>query len=115
MSRSYSIEETLVAVSDLTSARLDRYIRVGVVQPVRSDQGHVFREIDIARLSLLVDLTEGYALDDEALKLVMSLLDQLHGIRGDMRAMLDAVSQEPPETRARLSRAIHEMRIVVRD
>ncbi|AGT09752.1 hypothetical protein [Paracoccus aminophilus] len=114
MSRHYTVRETLVAVPDLSSGQLDRYIRVGVVRPISSAEGPVFREIDIARLSLLVDLTEGFALDDEALGLVMSLLDQLHGARADMRAMLDAVAQEPAETRARLSRAIHEIRVVVR-
>lgn len=114
MTHRFSARETLDAVAELTPEQLDRYVRAGVVQPVQSEQGPVFRDIDIARLSLLVDLAEGYHLDEEALALVMSLLDQLHGLRGDMRAILDAVSHEPPETRARLSRTIQEVRVVIR-
>lgn len=114
MSRHFTVQETLEAVADLAPAQLDRYIRAGVVRPVSTAEGPAFREIDIARLSLLVDLTEGYALDDEGLALVMSLLDQLNGIRSDMRAILDAVAQEPAETRVRLSQAIHEVRVVLR-
>ena len=114
MSRHFTVQETLTAVAELTPDQLDRYIRAGVVQPVSTTEGPVFRELDIARLSLLVDLSEGYALDDEGLALVMSLLDQLNGVRADMRAILDAVAQEPPETRVRLSHAIHEIRVVLR-
>ncbi|WP_312527569.1 hypothetical protein [Paracoccus sp. (in: a-proteobacteria)] len=115
MSRHYSVEETLAVVTDLTEVDLQRYVAVGIVKAVSSDRGPIFREIDIARLSLLVDLTEGYALDDEALGLVMSLLDQLNGLRADMRAILDAVGQEPPETRLRLRQAINEVRVIIRD
>lgn len=114
MEQRYSLSRTLEAVPDLTPAQLARYMRAGVVQPVQSQDGPLFRDIDIARLSLIVDLAEGYHLDDEALGLVMSLLDQLHGLRGDMRAILDAVAQEPPETRERLGRTIHEVRVILR-
>lgn len=110
MIRHYTFQETLTVVSDLTEPDLNRYIRAGVVQTITSTQGPVFRDIDIARLGVLVELTEGYALDDEALGLVMSLLDQLNGMRADMRAVLDAIAQEPPETRQRLGRAISDGR-----
>ena len=36
------------------------------------------------------------------------------GLRGDMRAMLDAVAREPAETRIRLKTVIREVRIGVR-
>lgn len=114
MTDRFSAHDALAAVPDLTADQLDRYILMGVIQPVQSEQGPVFRDIDIARLSLIVDLADGYSLDDEALGLIMSLLDQLHGLRGDMRAILDAVAHEPPETRARLSRTIQEVRVVIR-
>ena len=63
---------------------------------------------------LVADLAEGYHLDEEALNLVLSLVDQLHGLRGDMRAILDALAREPVETRVRLKTAIREVRLVVR-
>ena len=107
----YTLTETLSVVEDLDAEQLDRYIRAGVVVPVQSATGPLFRELDLARLSLVVDLTEGYHLDEEALALVMSLVDQLHGLRGDMRAMLDAVAREPAETRVRLKTVIREVRI----
>ncbi|CAM3222665.1 chaperone modulatory protein CbpM [Paracoccus aminovorans] len=113
--RHYTLVEALARVEDLTPEQLHRYIRAGVVVPVQSEHGPLFRELDLARLSLVVDLAEGYHLDEEALALVLSLVDQLHGLRGDMRAMLDAVAREPVETRVRLKAAIREVRVVVRD
>ena len=112
--RHYTLAETLVLLPDLTREQLESYIRGGVVLPVQSGAGPLFRDLDIARLQLVVDLSEGYHLDDEALALVLSLVDQLHGLRGDMRAILDAVAREPEETRVRLKAAIREVRVVTR-
>lgn len=112
--RHYTLAETLVVVADLTPGQLDRYIRAGVVVPVQSEQGPLFRDLDLARLHLVVDLAEGFHLDDEALTLVLSLVDQVHGLRGDMQAILDAVAREPVETRLRLKTAIRELRVVSR-
>ncbi|MFC3570385.1 hypothetical protein [Paracoccus sp. TOH] len=113
--RHYTLAEALQAVGELSAEQLDRYIRAGVVIPVQSEHGPLFRELDLARLNLVVDLAEGYHLDEEALAMVLSLVDQLHGLRGDMRAMLDAVAREPVETRVRLKAAIREVRVVTRD
>ncbi len=112
--RHYTLTETLSVVDDLDAEHLDRYIRAGVVVPVQSSSGPLFRELDLARLNLVVELTEGYHLDEEALAMVMSLVDQLHGLRGDMRAILDAVAREPAETRVRLKAAIREVRVIMR-
>ncbi|WP_347265604.1 hypothetical protein [Paracoccus sp. (in: a-proteobacteria)] len=112
--RHYTLSETLLAVEGLTEAQLERHILAGVVLPVQSEQGPLFRELDLARLGLMVDLAEGYQLEEDALALVLSLVDQLHGLRGDLRAILDAVAREPAETRLRLKAAIREMRLVSR-
>lgn len=113
--RHYTLTETLTLVSELGEEQLQRYIRAGVVVPVQSGHGPLFRDLDLARLQLVVDLAEGYHLDEEALAMVLSLVDQLHGLRGDMRAMLDAVAREPVETRVRLKAAIREVRVVRHD
>ena len=113
--RHYTLTQTLALVEDLSADQLTRYITAGVVAPVQSEQGPLFRDLDVARLSLVVDLAEGYHLDEEALAMVLSLVDQLHGLRGDMRAMLDAVAREPVETRVRLKAAIREVRVVRHD
>lgn len=112
--RRYTLIETLAELPEMTREQLENYIRSGVVQPVHSPGGPRFREVDIARLQLVVDLSEGYHLDEDALMLVLSLVDQLHGLRGDMRAILDAIAREPVETRLRLKTAIREVHVTMR-
>lgn len=99
-------------IPGLTEARLAELIAAGIVRPVHSSSGDRFREIDAARLQLALDLEDAFELHDEALELVLSLIDQLNGARGDMRAMLGALAEEPPETRARLRGLIRELRVV---
>ncbi|MBV0893004.1 chaperone modulator CbpM [Paracoccus sp. Z118] len=108
-----SRDEILTAVPDLTEGELDALIRAGVVQPVHSERGPLFRDIDVARLRLILEIEACYDLDGDGLALVMSLIDQLNGMRGDMRAMLRAVATEAPETRARLRRVIRETRVTI--
>ena len=99
-------------IPGLTEARLAELIAAGIVRPVHSGSGDRFREIDAARLQLVLDLEDAFELHDDALELVLSLIDQLNGVRGDMRAMLGALAEEPPETRARLRGLIRELRVV---
>lgn len=111
MSRRYSAAEVVAIVPGLSARALDRLVGAGILQPVSASEGPRFREIDVARLELVQDLGEHFALDDDALSLVLSLVDQLNAVRGDMRAMLEALAAEPPETRARLRTVIARTRI----
>lgn len=114
MARHYTEDEALAEIVALTRPLLVTFVRAQVIRPVHSETGPLYREVDLARLQLLCDLVEVYTLDDDSLQLVMSLIDQLHGVRGEMRALMQALSQEPAETRSRISGAIHEI-VVLRD
>ncbi len=114
MTGAMSRDELLAALPDLSEAALDDLIRAGVVQPVQSGSGPLFRPVDHARLQLAMDLQDAYALDEDGLALVLSLIDQVNGLRGDMQAMLGAVAAEAPETRARMRQVIRQTRITIR-
>lgn len=102
MPRHYTEAETLTLVEALTSRRLETWVTARLVQPVQSAHGNLYRDVDLARLALLCELDEGFALDDEALTLVMSLLDQVHELRAEMHSLMQALAQEPEEVRLRL-------------
>lgn len=106
--------DLLALIPDLTDARLDALTEAGIVSPVHAEAGDRFRDLDAARLQLALDLEDVFELHDEALGLVLSLIDQLNGARGDMRAVLGALAEEPPETRARLRAVIHQTFVRVR-
>ncbi|NHF72161.1 hypothetical protein [Paracoccus xiamenensis] len=98
----YTAEELIATIDELTGPRLTHYVEMRVLQPVISAEGARFREIDRARARLLCDLSEDYGLDGDALSLVMQLLDEAHGLRGEMQALMAALAEEPDEARQRV-------------
>ncbi len=107
-------EEVLAAIPLLTRTRLVVFIETGMVIPVRQEteetSAHVFRRVDFARLRLLCDLADALDLHDDALGVVVTLIDQLHATRADLLAIVRAVETEPPDIRARIGLAVLQSR-----
>lgn len=106
MTERYTEAEAIAAVARLTRSRLIGFIQAQVVSPLQSDDGQVFRRIDLVRLELLCDLSDAFDLDDDALGVVMSLVDQLHTTRAELRRVIAAVQAEPGDVRARIAAQI---------
>ena len=98
----YSEEEAIAAVGRLDRARLTRFLRAQVIFPAEARGRAVYRQVDIARMELLCDLCDDFELNDDALGMVMQLVDQLHGTRGDLAALLRALGEEPDDVRRRV-------------
>lgn len=101
------LTDTMVVavVERLTRHRLESFIAAGCILPAERDGERVFAEADVARLELLCELCEDFGLDEDGLALVMSLLDQLHGLRHEMRRLVRAIDAEPEEVRRRIGAA----------
>lgn len=110
MTRFYVEEEVIAAVPRLTAPVLARYVEARLIWPVQSERGPVYRRVDIARLELLTDLTEGMDLSEDALEIVMRLIDQLHAARADLRSVLAAIASQPREVRETLGAAVRPKR-----
>lgn len=65
----------------LAPEELRGWVSAGYVRADAAEQALVFQEIDVARVGLILDLRETLALDEEALALVLSLLDQIYALR----------------------------------
>lgn len=60
--------------------------------------GHYrFREIDVARVRLIHELRHDLGIDDEALPVVLSLVDQLYAARRQMDRLRQAVEEAAPD------------------
>lgn len=110
MTHFYSETQVVEAVTSLTQIRLTSFVEAGFVQPMHTGDGPAFRQIDLARLDLLCELSEQLDLEESALEIVMSLVDQLHGVRAELRAVLGALAVEPDEVRARIADALSAAR-----
>lgn len=111
MTRWLTEDDLIAAIPRLTRTRLVSFIAAEIVVPVGSERGPVFRGIDSARAALACDLAEDFGLDDEGLSLVLALVDQLHGVRAELRAVMGAVEAEPPEVRRRIAETLWAARL----
>ena len=93
-------EHTVVArIERLSLRELRLWVREGWVRPAQGERGPVFDEIDVARLRLLCDLRKDMALPTDALPTVLSLIDELHRTRRDLRRLSEALDEQPAEVR----------------
>lgn len=66
----------------------------------------LFREVDIARIELIREIRHEFALDDEAVPLVLGLLDQVYGLRRQLRRLCDALVAQPEEIQEAIRQAL---------
>lgn len=72
------------------------------VLPLAQGGEFVFGEADVARVQMIVELHRDLAIDDEAMSVVLDLLDKLYGLRRQMREILSAVDELPDTYRDKL-------------
>ncbi|WP_428489280.1 chaperone modulator CbpM [Rhodopila sp.] len=92
--------------SDLPETELHTWVERGWVRPEGAEPDWVFQEIDIARVRLIHDFRHAMAVPEETVPLVLSLLDQVYTLRGQMRAVARAVEGQPEAVRAAIRAAL---------
>ncbi len=106
MTRSLTEEELIETVSRLTSLRLSEYLAAEIVIPEQTDRGLIYHSLDVARLELACELHEQYDMEADALAMMISLIDQMHGLRAELREVLSAVEAQPDPVRQTLIEVI---------
>ena len=100
--RYYSETEVVARVQGLTVARLRSFVAAECLAPAEREGRLVFGEADVARARLLEELVEDFDLDADAASVVVGLVDQIHGLRRQLRALGEAVAAEEAEVRERI-------------
>ncbi|SLN37423.1 chaperone modulator CbpM [Roseisalinus antarcticus] len=108
MSEYMTEEDVLTVVTRLSRPRLARFLEDDLVRPDRTSRGPVFRQIDVARLTLLCELSDDLEIDETVLGVIVALLDELHGVRQDLRTIARAIEAQPPDLRARIGALLRE-------
>ena len=101
-----AFDELLRQIEGLDPGDLMRWVENRWVLPERRDRTLVFHEVDIARVELILEIRQEFAIDEEALPLVLGLLDQVYGLRRQLRRMCDALAAQPQEMQAAVRRAL---------
>jgi chaperone modulatory protein CbpM len=75
--------------SRLDAQALDAWIEAGWLRPRGSREEREFADIDLARARLIGDLSGDLGINDEAIPVVLDLIDQIHGLRRLVRELLE--------------------------
>lgn len=102
VARTYTETEVVARVRGLTVTRLRAFVAADCLAPVEQEGRLAFAEADVARAALLEELVEDFDLDANSAAMVVSLVDQIHGLRRQLRRLGDAVAAEHPEVRTRI-------------
>ena len=86
--------EMLCATVGVDTAELQHWVERAWVVP---EGAGAFREIDVARARLIRELRHELGVEEDALSLVLSLLDQLYSTRRQMRALREAMQVVLPD------------------
>jgi len=73
---------------------VEHWIAQSWVRADRNGGVWVFEEIDVARVRLIRELRDEMAVNEEALPVVLSLLDQLYAMRRRVRALSVALGEQ---------------------
>ena len=92
-------ERDIVArVQHVTVTRLRVWVRQGWIRPAAQAE-HGFSEADLARAALIRDLEDKLGFDEEQVPVLLNLIDQIHGLRAELKTMLEALEDLPADVR----------------
>jgi chaperone modulatory protein CbpM len=89
---------------------LESYIERNWVRPVRRLSNWCFDEVDIARIELVHQLQHEIKIGDDAIDIVLSLLDQFHGLHSQMHSLTEAIKMQPLKVQTEISAFLGEER-----
>ncbi len=92
-------EQDIVArIHHLTVTRLRVWVTQGFIRPVAAT-GQGFSEADLARAALICNLEDELGFAEDDVPVLLNLIDQIHGLRSELRGFVEAVDELPPEVR----------------
>src|SRR5262249_32651066 len=94
-------EFLLAARVDATA--LETWVTAGWLIPRRDEEAADFSEADLARACLIRDLQHDMGVNEEAIPIVLDLIDHVHGLRGMPRDGATAVCSQPEDMRGRIA------------
>ncbi len=92
-----TMEALVAAVAGLDPRDVEGWIASDWVRPAGGRGAWLFREIDVARVHLIRSLTIDLGLRDDALPVVLRLVDQLYDERRRLRRLRDALDRTVPD------------------
>ncbi len=98
--------EVLEVFGAVTLRQLRQWVQRGWIMPSQGEGGPLFDEVDVARIRLVWELRSDMNVNDDAVPIILALLDQLYGLRCELRTIATALVDQPDDVRQRLRQAL---------
>jgi chaperone modulatory protein CbpM len=92
-------EAVIRLVGNVEEGELRRWIEESWVRPEQGAGGYLFHEVDVERVRLIRELRYELAIDEEAMPVVLRLLDQVYALRRRLSAIREALDTQPQDVR----------------
>ncbi len=99
-------DDVLTEITGLSHTTLELCVARGWVKPTQHMGAEMFLDIDVARLRLVQELRSDMGLNDEAVPVVLALIDQVHDLRRTVHRLAEELAAARRETPARRKRQI---------
>jgi chaperone modulatory protein CbpM len=86
----------------LEASALEAWVEAGWLMPRRDEEAVDFSAADLARARLIRDLRHDMGVNEEAIPIILDLIDQVHGLRQMLREVATAVCAQPDEMQQRI-------------
>jgi chaperone modulatory protein CbpM len=98
----FSMQQVVTEVG-VTETDLHLWIEQRWVLPDKQDDSFVFDDVDIARARLIRELRVDLMVNEEAIPVVLSLLDQVHALRRALTRVNSAIDTASPAAKAEIT------------
>ncbi len=102
-------EQEVVEITQVPAKRLRMWVHRGLLRPQAVQGAPVFADIDVSRAELLRELLDDLELPEESVEVVVSLLDQVHSLRAELKALARALEAQPETVRIEVARVHREI------
>jgi len=104
-----SERDLLARVHRLTVRRLRVWVSQGWIKP--ADQAAPsYSEADLARAALICNLEDELGFAEEDVPVLLNLIDQIHGLRAELKGLVEVLDALPPDIRATVRMRIERRR-----
>ena len=101
--------DLLSRVERLTVTRLRVWVAQGWIKPAGAAAQN-YSEADLARAALICNLEDELGFNEDDVPVLLNLIDQIHGLRAELKGLLDALEDLPPDLRATVRMRITRIR-----
>lgn len=94
--------DVLILIERVTVEQLQSWVAEDWVRPAQTGDETRFSDADIARIRLIDTLVHEFEVGEEAVPIILSLIDQIHDLRAEMRSLAEAIEDLPGDARLKL-------------